>query len=154
VGRCQTGSVLFGAKSGLAHMKKIFSFNKFFISFCIFFILVWIALQVVVYMRMVNTAQIDGAKVLAWSWPNANVKSTISIYDTKVIKKDHNDVIIKIFANQTIEPINPERFSLAVRGMTRRNTEGIMLEPDTKCAVTLTYYRTNKQWLLGKVECQ
>ncbi len=133
-------------------MKKIFSFNKFFISFCIFFILVWIALQMVGYMRLNSMARADGDKILAWTWANENIKSSVKIYATKILKKDANDAIVKVLADQLIEPIVPQQ-------MNTNGQEGIskifgaeQLKSASKCAVTLTYYRTNNLWFLGKVE--
>lgn len=118
-------------------MKKIFSFNKFFIAFCIAFILICLALQVVIYFRMIDQAKLDGAKILAWNWPDKNVKSLVQVYDAKVLKKDGNNAVIKVFADQIIE-----------RNMAESRRQ------EAKCAVTLSYYRASKQWYLGKVECE
>ncbi len=135
-------------------MKKIFSFNKFFISFCAFFILVWIALQAVSYMRFTDMAKVDGERILAWQWPDKNAKSLIKICETKILKKDHNEAIVKILATQLIEPISPNSLFLPALDRARPGVIGQPNEVDSKSAVTLTYYRTNNQWFLGRVECE
>jgi len=135
-------------------MKKIFSLNKFFISFCIFFILVWIALQMVSYMRLKSMARADGDRILAWTWPNKNIKSTIKIYETKILKKEHNDAIVKVLADQSIEPIVMQEISVSAPEAFSQSSEEGQLKSNSKCAVTLTYYRTNNLWFLGKVELE
>ncbi len=120
-------------------MEKLFSLNKFFLFFCAIFVFEWLALQVVGYMRLTSLGKLDGEKILGWTWPAKNTKSVIQIYDTKVLKHDNNDAVIKVLAKQAIEPINsPSQES----------------KLNSKCAATLTYYRTNSQWFLAKVECE
>ena len=135
-------------------MKKIFSVNKFFISFCVFFILVWVALQTVSYMRLTDMAKVDAERTLAWAWPDQNIRSSIKIYEAKILKKDHNAAIVKILADQSFEPVGDNSPSFAVLPSTHLNKQGMQIVDDSKCAVTLTYYRTNSQWFLGRVECE
>jgi hypothetical protein len=135
-------------------MKKILSLNKFFIAFCIFFILVWIALQTVSSMRLKSMAKIDSDRILAWIWPNKNIKSTIKIYETKILKKEHNDAIVKVLADQSIEPIVTQEMGAKSPESFTQNSEEGQLKSSSKCAVTLTYYRTNNLWFLGKVELE
>jgi hypothetical protein len=133
-------------------MKKLFSFNKFFISFCVLFLLVWIALQIVNHMRIKEMAKLDGERVLAWTWPEKNVRSAINIYDTKLLKKDHNEIIAKVLAVQSIQTMN------SGADLTTDRTNQVNLNDNRRsasdCSVTLTYYRTNDQWFLGKVDCE
>ncbi len=133
-------------------MEKIFSFNKFFLFFCAVFILEWIALQVVGYMRLTSMAKVDGERILAWQWPYKQIRSVVEIHDTKILKRDANDATVKVLAKQSIQPITGGPI------VTTTPDTVLLFPPQTKtntqCTATLTYYRTNSQWFLGKVECQ
>jgi len=146
-------------------MEKLFSFNKFFLFFCAVFVFEWLALQIVGYMRLTSLAKVDGERILAWQWPHKNLRSVIEIYDTKILKRDTSDAIVKVLAKQSIQAdiLSPGNKSTAqepkavVEQLASEKQEiiaGKDIEPITKCGVTLTYYRTNSQWFLGKVECE
>jgi len=135
-------------------MKKIFSFNKFFIAFWVFFLIVWIALQVISYMRLTSMANTEGVRILSWTWPEKNIQSCIEIYETKVLRKNHNDAIVKVLAKQSIRPIRESQLSLAPLDRNETDSQGKAIAVNSKCAVILTYYRTNNQWFLGRVDCE
>jgi len=143
-------------------MEKLFSFNKLFFLFCIVFILEWLALQVVSYMRLTGMAKLDGERILGWCWPDKNIRSVIQVYDTKILRRETADAIVKVLAKQAIEPISPLSATTATATTmvptktttTISATTGQPLDSASQCAVTLTYYRTNYQWYLGKVDWQ
>jgi hypothetical protein len=155
-------------------MEKFFSFNKFFLFFCVVFILEWLLLQAVSYMRLTGMAKLDGERILSWSWPDKDIKSVVQIYDTKILKREPADAVVKVLARQAIQPINslaattatattatiPETAGQTVnsRLASKPNVEqqktDLTSQPSSQCTVTLTYYRTNYQWYLGKVDWQ
>ena len=118
-------------------MEKFFKPNRFFLFFCLALVLVWFSLQMVIHMHLTNMAKIDGERIYCWSWPSKNIRSTGQIYETKILSRGKDDAVIKVLAKQIILFNN-------VNGFGQKNTTSI-------CEATLTYYRANNNWFLGKV---
>jgi hypothetical protein len=135
-------------------MDKFFTANKLFVAFCGLLIAVWLALQVVVHMRIIEIAKIDAVKIFSWDWPirDASVlASSVSSPSAQVLKKSGTEVVVKVIAKQALE-----RRPFASTG---RSTPGSDLETSLvaakrslDCEASLTYYRSDNRWILGKVE--
>jgi hypothetical protein len=124
-------------------MEKFFTPNKFFLFFCVLFVLEFLGLQWVSYMHITDQAKLDGGHVFNWTWPSKNVRSIGQIYKTKILKRTNNDATIEIWAEKHMDQINN---SPTAQPIQKKDT------PIDKCAVQLTYYRMNNKWFLGRVE--
>jgi hypothetical protein len=133
-------------------MEKIFSPNKFFLSFCILFIVVWLGLQVVSYMHLTNQAKLDGERIFNWNWPSKNMHSTAEIYETKILSRSSNDATVKVLAREHIDKVGSGRSEPHPYENVADPESGRMQSAPTNCAALLTYYRMNNKWFLGKVE--
>jgi hypothetical protein len=118
--------------------------SKFFLFFCVLFLLEWLGLQVVSYLHLTNQAKLDGERVFNWSWPSKNMRSVAEIYETKILNRTNNDATVKVWAKKHMDQLNDIAASA-------RNQEKQNLLAD-KCAALLSYYRMNNKWFLGKVE--
>jgi len=125
-------------------MEKFFTPNKFFLFFCILFVLEWLGLQLVSYMHITDQAKLDGEHVFNWSWPSKNMRSVAEIYRTKILSRSNNDVTVKIWAKKHMDQLNS--LATAPQNLERQNTL------TDKCAAQLTYYRMNNKWFLGRLE--
>ena len=67
-------------------MEKFFTPNKFFLFFCILFVLEWLGLQLVSYLHITNQAKIDGEHVFNWEWPSKHMRSIAQVYETKILQ--------------------------------------------------------------------
>lgn len=122
-------------------MDKIFSWPVL-VSFCAIFIVTWVALQSVSNMRVEAKAQMYGDKIFSWNWPDQNMQSRAEITEASILKKSDNDALVKISGKQLLT--------------VRSGTDSLDNPPgktDTvDCSATLTLYRKNNDWELGRVE--
>ena len=118
-------------------MEKVFSFNRFFLFFCLIFVLLWLGLQAVGYLHLTGLAKVDGERIFGWTWPARKIHSTAQIEETKIVSRSANDAVVKVSGSQNIAIIG-EIGQLGV----------------DQFVANLTYYRTNNHWFLGKVEFQ
>lgn len=121
-------------------MESIFRPNKWFVWFCALLIVVWVGLQTVSNMRLVDEAKRIGQHIFTWSWSGPNWTSQAEITEATVVKRGDADAIVKIRGRQTLT-----------------YKQGKMLaKKEEKTAdvveATLTFYRANNNWILGKVE--
>ncbi len=134
-------------------LDKFFSANKLFVAFCGVLIVVWIALQVVMHLRIIEIAKLDTAKIFTWSWPIKNgaavsiLSSSTSSASAQVIKKNSSEVMVKVIAKQAIE-----NHHIADNRRSELQGSADMVKRSLDCEATLTYYRSDNRWILGKVE--
>lgn len=111
-------------------MEKIFSINKWFVFFCGFFVLVWLALQTVTNQRIVEIAKMQATLVFSWQWPDMGWGEEADITEAKVLKLTKTDAKVRIVGRQ-------------------KEIGGTGVDDLT---ATLTFYREGKNWILGRVE--
>lgn len=133
-------------------MDKFFSANKLFVGFCGALIVVWIALQVVMHLRIIEIAKLDAAKIFTWSWPvkNGVLSSSASNTCAQVIKKTGSEVTVKVTGKQALErhlfDIDADNNKYEVQAPPELGKRSL------DCEATLTYYRSDNRWILGRVE--
>ncbi len=126
-------------------MEKIFLPNKWFVLFCALLIVVWAFLQLVANTRISDEAKAYGQNIFTWYWSGPNWQSRVEKLDTEIVRRTATDAIVKIKGKQVL--------SLATQdeGGELKQTTG-NAEKSVDCAATLTFYRLNNDWILGKVE--
>jgi hypothetical protein len=124
-------------------LDKFFSTNKLFVIFCGVLIAVWLSLQAVIHLRIIETAKLEAARIFTWSWPTKDFVLTSSIESptAQVINKSANEVLVKVIVTQRLEKhrIPPPPADTVV-------------QRSLDCEAILTYYRSDNRWILGKVE--
>jgi hypothetical protein len=119
-------------------MEKIFTFNKWFVLFCGLLVLMWLALQTVATMRLEELAAEEAKHVFSWQWLGFG-RSRGVIEKAHLIKKSEADAIVRVTARQVVEAeAEPGHFQ----------SKG----PEVTASALLTFYRVDKDWLLGKVD--
>ena len=119
-------------------MEKIFTPNKWFVSFCALLVVMWFALQVVATMRLEAQATEEATHVFSWQWLGVG-RSRAKIENARVVKKSEADAIVRVMAHEVVEE-EGEKGHFTAR------------EPAVTCSALLTFYRVDKDWVLGKVE--
>ena len=123
-------------------MKRLFTPSKLFIVFCAALIAVWAGLQLVVNLRLTMMAKMDGQKVLDWSWPPAKVRSKVEVLSAEVVNRTPTDAVVRVKARQILQRCDDSGANFQDTGV------------PSDCQAILTYYKANRNWLLGKVEMQ
>jgi hypothetical protein len=119
-------------------MEKIFTPNKWFVLFCALLVLMWLALQLVATMRLEALATEEATHVFSWQWLGVG-RSRAKIEKAHLVKRSEADAIVRVMARQVVEEeVKSGHF--------------IAKEPEVTCSALLTFYRVDKDWLLGKVE--
>ena len=121
-------------------MENLFTPGKIFLFFCAALIAVWSSLQLVINLRLTSMAKLDGQRVLDWSWPAEKMRAKAEILGAEVVSRSATDAVVKVKARQTIQHLDSG-------AATFKDTT----QP-TDCQAVLTYYKTNRNWFLGKVE--
>jgi hypothetical protein len=123
-------------------MTRQFTASKLLIVFCAALIAVWASLQLVVNLRLTAIAKMDGQRVLNWSWPPEGLRAKAEVLSAEVLNRSATDAVVRIMARQTLQ---------------RSDTSGVAFTDTggaSDCQAVLTYYKANRNWLLGKVEMQ
>ncbi|MBA3856091.1 MAG: hypothetical protein C0507_04205 [Cyanobacteria bacterium PR.3.49] len=130
-------------------MEKLFRPNKIFVIFCLLLIIVWVGLQYVSNMRITEAATAEAEEVFDWSWPG-QVSSKVEITNVSVLNRSDNEAKVRVKAKQTLTKLvdalgAPDKKD----GSSTAATSGPSTS-DTACVLTL--YRSDRNWVLGKVE--
>lgn len=159
-------------------MEKLFTFNKFFIGFCALLIAIVFAAKIVSDMKVAEDAKKVAQGIFQWDWAAMHLHCDAVITDARVIDRSETEAKVEVTAKQTIsnavmastEPGDPGSAPGSETGSTpsseSRTTSST--EPATNtapkitggapkqsdCKAILTFYRTNNQWELGRVEIQ
>jgi hypothetical protein len=135
-------------------MEKLFRPNRIFVIFCLLLIIVWLGLQYVSNMRISEAARLEAAEVFDWKWPG-QVSSNVEITDVSVLSKSENEAKVRVKAKQTFTKLAGAN-GTADQGNQEKPVSATQPAPgaasssDTACVLTL--YRSNRNWVLGKVE--
>ncbi|MBX9770529.1 MAG: hypothetical protein K2X29_04120 [Candidatus Obscuribacterales bacterium] len=111
-------------------MEKIFSINKWFVFFCGFFVLIWLAQQTVINQRMIEIAKLQAQPIFSWQWQDMGWAEEADISEAKVLKLTKAEAKVRIVGRQK------ELVGSGVNDL----------------AATLTFYREGRNWILGRVE--
>jgi len=112
------------------------------IIFCAALIAVWACLQLVINLRLSALAKIDGQRVLNWSWPPEKVRSRVEVVSAEVLNRTATDAVVRVKARQILQHLDDSGVNFTDTGAA------------SDCQAVLTYYKANRNWLLGKVEMQ
>jgi hypothetical protein len=125
-------------------MEKIFTPNKWFVLFCTVFIGIFVGLQYVIRERVETAAKQIGEQVFTWDWQDKNICSRARMSKAKIIKLTENDAVIQLSGEQEFSPLERAKPNPA--------------KPETldhsPCQATLTFYKQQNNWVLGRVELQ
>jgi hypothetical protein len=127
-------------------MEKLFRPNKWFVLFCGFLIAVWLGLQYVSNARIEEASKVLALEIFDWSWPE-KVSSKVEITGVSILNKGENEAKVRVKGKQ-------EFVRLSNDNSQKKEDEGnssAQISP-TESAVVLTLYRSNRNWVLGKVE--
>lgn len=134
-------------------MEKLFRPNRIFVMFCLLLIIVWLGLQYVSNMRVSEVARMEASEVFDWKWPG-QVSSNVEITDVSVLSKSENEAKVRVKAKQTFTKLaSAETANQCNQEKSIPETQpaqGAASSSDTACVLTL--YRSNRNWVLGKVE--
>jgi len=131
-------------------MEKLFRPNKIFVIFCLLLIIVWVGLQYVSNMRITQAATAEAQEVFDWDWPG-HVSSNVEITNVSVLNRSDNEAKVRVKAKQMLRKVA----DLAVEKDKKTSQESSRTDSgsstsDTACVLTL--YRSDRNWVLGKVE--
>lgn len=118
-------------------MEKLFRPNKWFVAFCGILIVVFVSLQYVSRMRLQHLAEAWGAEIYTWNWPGADLHSSAKMTKVDIVKKSESDAVIRVTGMQSLDQ----------SGSSQKHSE-------TECSALLNFYKSNNDWVLGKVELQ
>ncbi|MDZ4834157.1 MAG: hypothetical protein SGJ27_10310 [Candidatus Melainabacteria bacterium] len=121
-------------------MEKLFTPNKWFVGFCALLIAVVATLKVVGDMHLAEYASTIGEDVFAWEWPELGMSSRVTAMKGHVIRRDANDAVVEVSGHQVVSKLGPDN----------KIEKETVIEPDVHA--TLTFYKRNSKWELGKVE--
>lgn len=136
-------------------MEKLFRPNRIFVIFCLLLIFVWLGLQYVSNMRVSEAARSEALEVFDWKWPG-QVASNVEITDVSVLTKSENEAKVRVKAKQTLTKLAGDDQDTKKRDDPKTTSpeiqpaSGAASQSDTACVLTL--YRSNRNWVLGKVE--
>jgi hypothetical protein len=122
-------------------MEKLFTPNKWFVLFCALFIVVFATLRWVVDTRVQSTAKAVGEDIYSWVWRDKNVCSTADMTEARILKRDENQAVVEVSGEQTLAPFD---------GSEKSEVKACK----SPCKVTLTFYKLQNDWRLGRVELQ
>lgn len=159
-------------------MEKLFTFNKFFIGFCALLIAIVFAAKIVSDMKVAEDAKKVAQGIFQWDWAAMHLHCDAVITDARVIDRSETEAKVEVTAKQTIsnavmastepgasgsapgsETGSTPSSELGTTSSTEQATNtapkitgGAPKQSD--CKAILTFYRTNNQWELGRVEIQ
>ncbi len=138
-------------------MEKIFRPNRIFVIFCLLLIFVWLGLQHVSNMRIKEAAKGEALEIFDWNWPG-QVSSKAEVLDVAVLSKSEFEAKVRVKAKQTLIKLGSVALTESQKDETQNQGQSTKIQPaagaasssDTACVLTL--YRSNRNWVLGKVE--
>lgn len=118
-------------------MEKIFSINKWSVGLCALIVLFYAAFQFTANERLAAEAEIRAKEIFSWQWRGLG-RSTCIIDKAEVVKRSEHDATVRVKAREQIEQEQEGKF--------------LKKEPQVVCGALLTFYRSDKNWVLAKVE--
>jgi hypothetical protein len=122
-------------------MDKIFVPNKWFVLFCALFIGVYATLNWVISARIQARAKTVGEDIFTWVWLDKNVCSSADMSEAHVLKRDENSTTVEVSGEQTVGPFDGSKSCAVTPGKAH-------------CQAVLTFYKSQNEWQLGRVELQ
>jgi len=122
-------------------VEKMFRPSRWFVYFCGALVLVWLALQFVANARLTEDAKHEAKQLFEWSWPQLGVSSQADITEAKVVSRSDADAVVEVKGRQDVKVQAAEN-------------EAAGKSEVIDCAAKLTFYKSNNNWILGKVELQ
>jgi hypothetical protein len=119
-------------------MEKVFSINKWSVGLCAVIIAAFAAVQFAGNEHLTTVASLAAEHIFSWQWLGAG-RSHAVIDKAEVVKRSETDAIVRVKARQLIEQEQAGKF---------------LKQPEIACSALLTFYRSDKDWVLAKVEFQ
>jgi len=118
-------------------MEKIFSINKWSVGLCAMIVLFYAAFQVTANERLAAVAEMRARHIFSWQWRGSG-RSHCIIDKAEVLKRSDTDATVRIKAREQIEQEQEGKF--------------LKKDPELVTSALLTFYRSDKDWVLAKVE--
>jgi 5-bromo-4-chloroindolyl phosphate hydrolysis protein len=118
-------------------MEKIFHPSKWLIVLCGLIVVFFILLQYVAGLRLTEESKLVAEGVLAWNWPSKGWTSAATIKEAKIVKRNNSEAVVVVKGLQK---------TLVQNGQ----AEAVNQEEETQ--ITLTFYKLDNHWVLGRVE--
>lgn len=114
----------------------------YFVGFCAVFIVIFVTLKTVSNMRVEAEAEELAQTIFNWKWPGMNWESAAKVTGVEIISRSDNDAVVKVSTKQEVTAYPPgEALDLSnKRSQTVDST------------ATLTLYKQNDKWIVGRVE--
>lgn len=109
--------------------------------FCALIVLMFGALQTVANMRLQELAKAEGEQLFSWQWSGIGAASC-SIDHSDIIKKTETDAVVRVKGAEKI----------TLTSGAGDNKVSQPAETTVACSAVLTFYRKDKEWMLGKVQ--
>lgn len=118
-------------------MEKIFSINKWSVGLCALIVIFYAAFQMTSNVRLAAVAELKAKQIFSWHWWGSG-RSHCIIDKTEVLKRSDTDATVRVKAREQIEQQQQGRF--------------FKKSPELVCSALLTFYRSDMDWVLAKVE--
>lgn len=116
-----------------------------FLAFAVILALVLVAQQVVKNMHVQRAAEDYATQLFTWDWPDNNWQSQAQIIESNVVSRTDKDAVVKVRGSQILTTYKP---GVNPVDITSKRSETV------DCTATLTFYKHNDHWELGKVELE
>ena len=83
--------------------------------------------------------KLGAEQIFTWDWPDKE-HSHATITGAELVKKTDADAVVRVTGTQVIERVG--------------QTDPAQQKSETACGALLTFYKSNNDWVLGKVELQ
>lgn len=127
---------------------------KIFVGICTAFLIVWGALQVVASMRLEEDARLAAQRILSWKWTlddGAESKGAAKSFlpgceaefrpeEATVKQRNQSDALVMVKGKQCFVAQSQE--------------ESAAYKTEEDCSITLSFYKHNNHWILGRVEME
>jgi hypothetical protein len=120
-------------------MDKIFSINKWSLALCVCIIAIFLAVQAAGNAHLAASASLAAEHIFSWDWLELG-RSHGVIDKLEVVKRTETDAIVRVLVREQIEQ--------------RQAGNLIAKRPEINARALLTFYRSDKDWILAKVEFQ
>ena len=92
--------------------------------------------------RLCETAKLAGLSIFTWNWPELAVQSEVESLNAQVVRRGSHDAVVTVTGRQIIHLSDADV-----------DDKKIVEKPSSQdVEATLTFYRSEDRWELGKVE--
>lgn len=89
-------------------------------------------------MRLQELAKAEGVHVFSWQWTGLGASTGI-IEQSEILKKSETDAIVRVKGMEKVV-------------LVPASADAAKSEQSVACSAVLTFYRKDKEWMLGKVQ--